>query len=101
MGTTNFKLAIKRGLEKGVFKMAKEEGKGSNSYKLGDNANEILKKSKAKPKKEKKKVGPKPRKEVAAVPMKKTKKVKVALKDEASSKTKKDGGSKSEKKTVE
>ena len=125
--TTNFKLAIKRGLGKGVFKMAKEEGKGSNSYKLGDNANEILKKSKAKPKKEKKKVGPKPRKEVAAVPsrktaktlskekasakrrssiatpmMKKTKKVKVALKDEASSKTKKDGGSKSEKKkTVE
>ena len=36
---TNLKLALKKGLEKGVFKMAKEEGKGSQSYKLGEKAN--------------------------------------------------------------
>merc|ERR1719481_1742016 len=32
------KLALKKGLESGVFKMARDEGKNSNKYKLGENA---------------------------------------------------------------
>merc|ERR1719481_1523069 len=32
------KLALKKGLESGLFKMARDEGKNSNKYKLGDNA---------------------------------------------------------------
>merc|ERR1719412_1755835 len=47
---TSVKMALKRGMEKGVFKMAKEEGKGSQSYKLGEKANDVLKKPKAKAK---------------------------------------------------
>ena len=31
-------LALKKGVEKGVFKKARDEGKGSNKYKLGENA---------------------------------------------------------------
>merc|ERR1719481_1598205 len=31
------KLALKKGLESGLFKMAREEGKNSNKYKLGEN----------------------------------------------------------------
>merc|ERR1719320_1913843 len=31
-------LALKKGVEKGIFKKAKEEGKNSNKYKLGENA---------------------------------------------------------------
>ena len=86
---TNVKLALKRGLEKGVFKMAKEEGKGSNSYKLGENANDLLKKPKAKAKTKKdksekeKKAAPKPRKEASAV-LKKT--AKTLSKEKASAK---------------
>merc|ERR550519_1522663 len=67
---TSVKLALKKGLEKGVFKMAKEEGKGSQSYKLGEKANDVLKKPKAKAKAkpktdeaDKKKAEPKPKKE--------------------------------------
>merc|ERR1719290_449299 len=37
-------LALKKGVEKGVFKKARDEGKGSNMYKLGENAE--VKKSK-------------------------------------------------------
>lgn len=48
-------LALKRGVEKGIFKTAREGGKGSHSYKLGDNAENKPKKSigvkKTKPKK--------------------------------------------------
>ena len=71
---TSVKLALKKGLEKGVFKMAKEEGKGSQSYKLGEKANDVLKKPKAKAKAkpktdeaDKKKAEPKPKKEASAV----------------------------------
>merc|ERR1719309_1926857 len=31
-------LALKKGLESGLFKMARDEGKNSNKYKLGENA---------------------------------------------------------------
>merc|ERR1719233_244941 len=56
----HLKLALKRGLEKGIFKMAKEEGKNSQKYKLVDTADAKkaakkdggeVKKTKAKPKK--------------------------------------------------
>ena len=84
---TNVKMALKRGLEKGVFKMAKEEGKGSQSYKLGEKANDVLKKpkAKAKPKKDEadKKAEPKPKKEASAV-VKKT--AKTLSKEKASAK---------------
>ena len=53
-------MALKRGLEKGVFKMAKEEGKGSQSYKLGEKANDVLKKPKAKAKPKKDDIPPQP-----------------------------------------
>merc|ERR1719147_387964 len=36
--TVYLKLALKKGLESGVFKMARDEGKNSNKYKLGENA---------------------------------------------------------------
>merc|ERR1712098_15283 len=53
----NVNNALKKGLEKGVFKMAKEEGKGSGSYKLGDKGLDMLKKANARTK-------PKPKKDV-------------------------------------
>ena len=53
----NVSNALKKGLEKGVFKMAKEAGKGSGCYKLGDKGLEMLKKANAKAK-------PKPKKDV-------------------------------------
>ena len=40
----NIKLALKKGLEEGVFKMAKETGKGSGSYKLTESEVKKLKK---------------------------------------------------------
>ena len=46
----NVSNALKKGLEKGVFKMAKEAGKGSGCYKLGDKGLEIVKKANAKAK---------------------------------------------------
>eukprot|EP00091_Calanus_sinicus_P022748 TRINITY_DN7362_c0_g1_i2.p1 TRINITY_DN7362_c0_g1~~TRINITY_DN7362_c0_g1_i2.p1 ORF type:complete len:244 (-),score=99.85 TRINITY_DN7362_c0_g1_i2:70-801(-) len=70
---TSFKLALKRGVEKGLFKKAKEEGKNSNKYKLGENA-EVKPKKKAVKKpaaageaKKKKATKPKKAKEAAAV----------------------------------
>merc|ERR1712142_616564 len=47
-------VALKKGVEKGSFKMAKEEGKNSKKYKLGENA-EVKKKKKGGEKKKKKK----------------------------------------------
>ena len=67
---TSFKLALKRGVEKGLIKKAKEEGKNSNKYKLGENA-EVKPKKKAVKKPaaagEAKKKATKPKKEAAAV----------------------------------
>ena len=40
----NVKLALKKGLDDGVFKMAKEVGRGSGSYKLTDNEIKKMKK---------------------------------------------------------
>merc|ERR1711874_688271 len=40
----NIKLALKKGLEEGVFKMAKVAGKGSGSYKLTESEVRKLKK---------------------------------------------------------
>jgi len=36
--TMYLSLALKKGVEKGIFKKAREEGKNSNKYKLGENA---------------------------------------------------------------
>ena len=51
----NVSNALKKGIEKNVFKKANEEGKGSGCYKIGDKGLELLKKAaktaKAKPKK--------------------------------------------------
>ena len=44
----NIKLALKKGLEEGVFKMAKTAGKGSGSYKLTESEVKKLKKKKQK-----------------------------------------------------
>merc|ERR1719318_745648 len=68
---TSFKLALKRSVEKGLIKKAKEEGKNSNKYKLGENAEVKPKKKVAKKPEaagEAKKKATKPKKEAAAEP---------------------------------
>jgi len=63
--TMYLSLALKKGVEKGIFKKAREEGKNSNKYKLGDNAEVKKATKKAKTSTEAKK--PKSKKEGAAV----------------------------------
>merc|ERR1711909_30626 len=44
--TMYLSLALKKGVEKGIFKKAREEGKNSNKFKLGENAEAKKPKSK-------------------------------------------------------
>merc|ERR1719233_2544516 len=63
--TMYLSLALKKGVEKGILKKAREEGKNSNKYKLGDNAE--VKKSTKKVKTSTEAKKPKSKKEGAAV----------------------------------
>merc|ERR1712105_405162 len=84
-------LALKKGVEKGIFKKARDEGKNSHKFKLGENAEEkkSTKKSKISTEAKKPKVKKTTKKAKPSTGVKKTKAKKATKKVKASTEVKK------------